>query len=163
MPRPKKCRRIGFVPQITFFRPAGIPMRRLGAVILSIEELEAIRLKDHKNLDQEESAGTMGISRATFQRVLLSAREKIADALINGKAIRFEGGDFEIDRERFRCGWDEDKVESTIKGEIADEELEICFMCHRMGGERKRCRRGHGWRGLPPDDLYHISEDKKRR
>ena len=96
MPRPPKCRRVAFLPGATYFKPAGIPMRVLEEVRLSVEEAEAIRLKDLEGLAQAPSAERMNISRPTFQRVLASARRKIADVLLNGKTIRIEGGNFEI-------------------------------------------------------------------
>jgi predicted DNA-binding protein (UPF0251 family) len=96
MPRPPKCRRVAYLPEATYFKPAGIPLRLLDEVILSVEEAEAIRLKDLEGLEQEQGAEKMNISRPTFQRVLASARQKIADALLNGKAIRIEGGNFEV-------------------------------------------------------------------
>ena len=103
MPRPPKCRRVAFLPNVTYFKPAGIPLRALDEVQLSIEEAEAIRLKDLEGLEQEEGAKRMNISRPTFQRVLASARQKMADALLNGKAIRIEGGNFEMASSRFKC------------------------------------------------------------
>ena len=103
MPRPPKCRRVSFLPQVTYFKPAGVPLRLLGEVVLSLEEAEAIRLKDLEGLEQEEGASRMNISRPTFQRVLSSARQKVADALLYGKAIRIEGGNFEVAWRRFRC------------------------------------------------------------
>jgi predicted DNA-binding protein (UPF0251 family) len=92
MARPPKCRRVEFEPQITYFKPAGIPTYQLQELILNVEELEAIRLKDKEGLEQEECAERMHVSRPTFQRILMSGREKIADAIIEGKAIRIEGG-----------------------------------------------------------------------
>ncbi|MFC1864737.1 DUF134 domain-containing protein [Chloroflexota bacterium] len=103
MSRPFKCRRVAFVPDVTYFKPAGIPLRSLEEVRLSLEEAEALRLKDLEGLEQEQGAEKMNVSRQTFQRVLASARKKIADALLNGKAIRIEGGNFEIAHRRFRC------------------------------------------------------------
>jgi predicted DNA-binding protein (UPF0251 family) len=103
MARPFKCRRVTYLPGVTFFKPAGIPLRSLEEVRLSLEEAEALRLKDLEGLEQEEGAEKMNVSRPTFQRVLASARKKIADALLNGKAIRIEGGNFEIAHSRFRC------------------------------------------------------------
>ena len=154
MPRPTKWRRVGSIPEANYFKPTGIPMRNLEEVSISIEEIEAVRLKDQEGLQQAECAQRMGISRPTFHRVLGSARSKIADALTNGKAIRIEGGDFEIDRRRFRCGWDEDEVESPVDG-IPDEDIRVCFVCHRSGSKLidpltpgtggQRCRRGQGW------------------
>ena len=96
MPRPLKCRRVEFMPGVTYFKPAGIPMRMLEEVMLSLEEAEAVRLKDLEGLEQADGAESMNVSRPTFQRVLASARRKIADALLNGKAIRIEGGNYEM-------------------------------------------------------------------
>ena len=96
MSRPFKCRRVEFLPGVTYFKPAGIPLRTLKEVQISVEEAEAIRLKDMEGLGQEQSAERMNISRPTFQRVLASARQKMADALLNGKAIRIEGGNFKV-------------------------------------------------------------------
>ena len=103
MARPLKCRRVSFFPQAKYFKPAGIPLKNLEEVCLSIEELEAIRLKDLEGLEQEQGAERMNISRPTFQRVLTSARQKIATALLEGKAIRIDGGSFEISACRFKC------------------------------------------------------------
>jgi len=71
-------------------------MRILDEIRLTVEEAEAIRLKDLEALEQEDGAERMNISRPTFQRVLAAGRKKVADALLNGKAIRIEGGNFEI-------------------------------------------------------------------
>jgi uncharacterized protein len=103
MSRPFKCRRVNFVPGVTYFKPAGIPLRILEEIQLTVEELEAIRLKDLESMEQEQGAEKMNISRQTFQRVLAAARQKVADALLNGKAIRIEGGNYEIVNRSFRC------------------------------------------------------------
>jgi uncharacterized protein len=103
MPRPLKCRRIASLPNVTYYKPAGIPLRVLEEVRLSVEEAEAIRLKDIEGLEGEQGAKNMNISRPTFQRILASGRRKVADALLNGKAIRIEGGSFELAFNRFRC------------------------------------------------------------
>lgn len=94
MPRPRRMRLVGRMPQAVYFKPAGVKMRQLNEVILSIEEFEAIRLKDFKNLSQEKCAKKMGISQPTFHRLVLIARKKAADAIINGKALKIEGGNF---------------------------------------------------------------------
>ncbi|OCL25155.1 hypothetical protein U472_12315 [Orenia metallireducens] len=101
MVRPTKKRRVEYLPKVTFFKPAGVPKRSLEEVNLTIEEVEAIRLKDKEELTQEEAAERMEVSRPTFQRVLTTARKKIAEALIEGKAIRFEGGDYRL--AKFKC------------------------------------------------------------
>lgn len=86
--RPRKNRRIRFNPRVTFFKPQGVPMRELEIVELTIEEGEALRLKNQKGLDQTEAAKMMHTSQSTFQRILTSAYKKISLAIIEGKAIK---------------------------------------------------------------------------
>ncbi|MEW6546119.1 MAG: DUF134 domain-containing protein [Bacillota bacterium] len=94
MPRPPIPRFVEHIPEVTYFKPAGIPLRQLEEVELTVDELEAIRLKDMEGLEQEEAAARMGIARTTFRRVLVSGRAKVAEALVQGKAIRIQGGAF---------------------------------------------------------------------
>ena len=89
MPRPYKFRYINFNPRVKYFKPHGVPLFSLKEVQLRSDEVEAIRLKNIEQLDQIEAAKKMKISQSTFQRILKSAYDKIADALINGKAIKF--------------------------------------------------------------------------
>jgi predicted DNA-binding protein (UPF0251 family) len=103
MSRPPKCRRVEFMPEMTYFKPAGIPVVELEEVQLTVEELEAIRLKDLLGLEQEGCAEKMGVSRPTYHRILSSARSKVAEALVEGKAIRVEGGHFQVVMRRFKC------------------------------------------------------------
>jgi len=103
MGRRQLWRKVSAIPPVTFFKPAGIRMAELEEVRLLVEEAEAIRLKDLEGLEQEECAQKMKISRSTFSRILDSARQKVADALLNGKAIRLEGGNSEMATRRFRC------------------------------------------------------------
>jgi predicted DNA-binding protein (UPF0251 family) len=126
--RPPRCRRVSFIPEATFFKPAGIPMRVLEEVSLSVDEAEAIRLKDLEGLEQEEGADKMGISRPTFQRILASARQKVADALLNGKAMRIEGGNFELAIRRFKCA--EDGHEWDIPPDASMAGPPVCPHCH---------------------------------
>lgn len=98
MVRPRLCRRVRFSPDVTYFKPRGVPMRNLQETVLGIEEFEAVRLKDLEGLEQEECARKMNISQPTFHRLITLARKKIADAIINGKAIKIEGGSFRISR-----------------------------------------------------------------
>ncbi len=81
---------IGFRPGVTYFKPRGIPLRFLEEVNLETDELEALRLADFQGLDQVRGAKKMGISQSTFQRVLTSARKKVSQGLVEGKAIRIE-------------------------------------------------------------------------
>lgn len=96
-------RRVSSVPPVNYFKPANIPTASLDEVNLLVEEAEAIRLKDLEGLEQEDCAAKMNVSRTTFSRILDSGRQKVADALLNGKAIRIQGGNFEMAESRFRC------------------------------------------------------------
>jgi predicted DNA-binding protein (UPF0251 family) len=100
MPRPLKCRRIRFEPAVTYFKPAGVPVRELQEIVLTKDELETIRLVDAEGLEQTAAAAKMGISQPTFSRLIEGARRKVAVALIDGKAIKIEGGNFEMIRPR---------------------------------------------------------------
>jgi len=95
MPRPRRIRRIFFQPNITHFVPRGIP-KPAYEEILTYDEIETIRLKDLGNLEQGKAAKKMKISQPTFSRLLDSARKKIANAIINGQAIKIQGGDFKM-------------------------------------------------------------------
>lgn len=90
MPRPLKPRKILFDPNVTYFKPRAVPLSMLQEVELGVDELEAIRLCDLNDCNQIKAAKKMKISQSTFQRVLSSARRKIAEALIEGKAIKIE-------------------------------------------------------------------------
>ena len=96
MPRPRHCRRVGHLPQVNFYKPRGIPLAVLQHITLTVDELEAIHLADLQGLYQEQAAEKMNISRQTFGRILESAHKKIADALVNGKALLIEGGPIEL-------------------------------------------------------------------
>jgi len=96
MPRPRLLRRVCFEPGFTYFKPAGVGIRDLENVVLTVDEFEAIRLKDLECLDQEEVAKRMKISQPTLHRLLISARKKITDAIVKGKAIKIEGGPYKI-------------------------------------------------------------------
>jgi len=96
MPRPRHCRRVGCLPQANFYKPRGIPLAILQHITLTVDELEAIRLADLQALYQEQAAEKMNISRQTLGRILESAHKKIADALVNGKALSIQGGQIEL-------------------------------------------------------------------
>ncbi len=100
MPRPLRMRRVWSKPDITHFKPAGRRLAGLEEVNLTIDELEAIRLKDLENLDQTKAAKKMNISQPTFNRLLDTARKKVAEALVKGRAIRIGGGTYEMVRPR---------------------------------------------------------------
>ena len=94
MPRPRKTRFVSGYPTLTAFIPQGVPIS--GELLLSVEELEAIRLSDFEGLDQEAAANLMEVSRQTYGRILAHARSIVSEALVTGKALRIEGGDYEF-------------------------------------------------------------------
>ncbi len=91
MARPRSCfcETIEYRPSTVYFKPLGVPIRELEEVEVSLEEIEVFRLRHIDKLEQTEAAKKIGTSQSTYQRVLYSAYEKIADALVNGKAIKF--------------------------------------------------------------------------
>jgi hypothetical protein len=96
MPRPRRCRRVWSEPNVTYFKPAGVRIIDLEESILMVDEFEAVRLKDLEGLDEETAAKKMNISQPTFNRLVSSARKKIADAIVHGKAIKIEGGVYKM-------------------------------------------------------------------
>lgn len=129
MARPTKPRHVGFIPGVVFFKPAGVPLRELEVVLLGLEELEALRLKDEEGLDQEECARRMRVSRPTFQRILVSARRKVAMALTHGQAVRVEGS---VQQPDDPMPADDPPIHAVQDG--------ICPHCDPPRGQR---RRGH--------------------
>lgn len=90
--RPKKTRWVKCLPGERCFRPQCRPLNKLEGVYLTLDEFEAIRLSCLEEMKQEDAAKLMKVSRPTFSRIETSAHKKIADALVNIKAIRIEGG-----------------------------------------------------------------------
>ena len=106
------------VPETTFFNPAGVPRDDMRIMVVTVVEVEALRLVDIEGLTQEEAAMEMGVSRRTFWNDLMEARRKVAYALVNGCAIRIAGGTY------------------SIVGEIGEDELGVARP--RRGGGRRR-------------------------
>lgn len=96
MPRPRLRRRVRYWKGVTHFKPAGVMLAELEETVLTIDELEAIRLCDLEEIGQKEAAQKMKISQPTLQRILAAARKKTADALVNSKAIRIQGGEYKM-------------------------------------------------------------------
>jgi predicted DNA-binding protein (UPF0251 family) len=103
MPRPCKCRRVCCNPQANYFKPRGIPVSQLGEIVLAIDEFEAVRLADLEGLYQEDAAKKMNVSRQTFGNIIESAHKKIADAIINARALRIKGGVVKMMQKQFVC------------------------------------------------------------
>jgi predicted DNA-binding protein (UPF0251 family) len=102
MPRRRKPRWVDFQPGITYFKPQGVTLASLKEVDLTLDELEAIRLSDLEGQEQIGAAKKMKVSQSTFQRILKAAHQKIAEALVKGKAIKVEGGEVIMPRGRGR-------------------------------------------------------------
>jgi len=97
MPRPFKCRCVGYGPKSNHFKPAGIPLTDIEEINLTIDEFEAVKLADLNGLYQEDAAKKMHISRQTFGNIIENARRKIADVIINAKSLKIEGGIYKMD------------------------------------------------------------------
>ncbi len=122
MPRPFCKRFVGWQPQVALFKPAGIPAGELEIVVLSLDEVEALRLADLNGQYQEAAADQMKISRATFARIVESARRKVADALVHGKALQIQ----------------------TEPGALPPPAALAPGACHRRGCGCRGHGRGHG-------------------
>jgi predicted DNA-binding protein (UPF0251 family) len=158
--RPIKWRRIEQIPPVQSFVPAD-DKGDTRVNTLKLEEVEALRLKDLEGLEQEECAARMAVSRPTFQRILLKARSKVADSLINGKGIRIEGGNFTLSACPARCldcgaEWRQPNPldpDETVGALICPE----CQSAHVVCGRgrramcRNRCRRGGPFRDISDD------------
>lgn len=105
MSRPKKTRKVLSIPSIAGFRAYGgiASSQKKKPVFLHCEEYEAFRLHDYKKYTQQEAAVYMQVSRPTFTRIYMSAREKIATAFVEGRPITIEGGKFQYDNEWYSC------------------------------------------------------------
>ena len=173
MGRPIKWRRVDRMPSIREFVPSDEADSTIAENTLLIEEYEAIRLKDLAGLEQEACAEQMQISRPTFQRILMNARQKVADSLINGKGIRIAGGNVTRNVCLVRCldcghEWRE-SIEVLARERLAYS----CPICHAnrivcaerepqgngRGGQNRFCLRGC-WRENWNDQLS-IEESER--
>ena len=138
MVRPQKDRRVAFNPAISYFKPRGIPMMQLEEVRLTVDEREAIRLSDLLGMSHEEAGHCMGVSRATFGRIIQSGRKAIADALINGKAINIEGGKYKL---------------------IMEARIFMCRKCDKKWEEPKGTGRPKSCPKCHHDDIHRTAEN----
>ena len=142
MPRPHKCRFVcGPGPLANAFKPAGIPARSLEVVELRLDELEALRLADLEGLYHDAAADQMGISRPTFGRLIASARQKVADALLNSKSLIFKGGQVTMaDVRTFECADCGARFDAPYGTPRPDE----CPSCNSRSFHRAADERGQG-------------------
>ena len=124
MPRPKKCRLISNFPDITIYKPSGVKLTELETVILNFDELEALRFADFDCKKQVEAAEFMNISRSTFGRIIEIARYKVADSILNGKALLIKGGDF--------CHQDLSNNENELINKFLEERRKKCMSCPKF-------------------------------
>lgn len=120
MPRNKKHRKIGCSPTAYYYKPQAIPLFELEEIILEIDELESLRLADYKAYSHEQAAAMMKISRATFGRIVESARKKVAEAILHGKAIKI-GCDIPVEiKKKQRMGHRNCRTKKFCKTRPAD-------------------------------------------
>lgn len=123
MGRPPLKRTIARLPKAAFFKPAGVPARELEQIALGVDEVEALRLVDLEGLSQEEAAADLGVSRQTVGRILEQARRRVADALVNGKAVVIGGGAYAVADVRVcaSCGHSWPVVEASGRIDLSQE------------------------------------------
>ncbi|MFP4403582.1 MAG: DUF134 domain-containing protein [Candidatus Woesearchaeota archaeon] len=131
MVRPRKIKFVNFKPEVTYFKPRAVPLSKLEEVEITMDELETMRLSNIEKINQLEAAEKMNIHQSTFQRTLIRAREKITDALINGKAIKIHGGEYKMPG-RDKIGLNFSKEEYVFKRGFqngAQEGICVCPKC----------------------------------
>ncbi len=94
MARPTKCRRVCNYPHSLEFTPENGEGEE--AVILTVDEFEVIRLIDREKMSQEECAVQLGVGRTTVQKIYETARGKLAEAIVEGRSLKIEGGDYRL-------------------------------------------------------------------
>ncbi|MDF2530479.1 MAG: putative DNA-binding protein [Clostridia bacterium] len=96
MPRPRKWRKVCCLPESNQFGPLNVQIKQEHFITMTVDEYETIRLIDLEGFTQEECANQMNIARTTVQGIYNDARKKLAESLVNGKALRIEGGDYKL-------------------------------------------------------------------
>jgi predicted DNA-binding protein (UPF0251 family) len=125
-------------PVAQFYTPQGVPLGRLRGVTLTLDGLEALRLADAEGLEHEQAAELMGISRSTFSRLLAEARGIVAKALVNGWAIRIEGGNYEFTGEAPSCGRGRRRCRRGRNGGMAPAQRELSSSLDESGVSDER-------------------------
>jgi len=133
------------MPRCGLFKPAGVPCSSLEEIVLTVDEMEAMRLADLEGMYQEQAAQQMNISRQTFGRVIESARRKVAQALCRGQALRIEGGIVEVvTMRKFQC-YECQHVWELPHGTGRPQECPKCASANIHRAEEDR-----GWAGSAP-------------
>ena len=152
MPRPRRHRYIRSSFDYNYFKPCTTCLQDMGEVVLKMEEMESIRLKDYLGMDQREAADHMKVSQPTFHRILTEARRKIGYALVCGKAIRIHGGMYEMattQLRKFQC-YDCKHVWEVVHGTGRPQNCPECksVNIHRAKDDRGYARAGRGRHGM---------------
>jgi predicted DNA-binding protein (UPF0251 family) len=152
MPRPRRHRHIRSSFGYDYFKPCASCLQDTGEVILKMEEMESIRLKDYLGMDQREAADHMNVSQPTFHRILAEARRKIGCALVSGKAIRIHGGTYEMamtQLRRFQC-FDCQHIWEVMHGTGRPQNCPNCqsMNIHRAQDDRGYARARSGRHGM---------------
>ena len=143
MPRRKRHRLVTKEPPVSVYKPAGIPAMELEEILITIDEFEALRLADFEGLSQRDASTAMQISQPTFNRVLSSARHKVASGLVQGFVLRIEGG-------RYRLADGTGILECIDCGASVDMSSEDKSSCHACGSTSLRWLRWE--KGKRPGD-----------
>lgn len=125
MPRKKRDRRLLAPPSIKGLSVYG-PKSRSAQVVLYFEEYEAIKLLDYENMTQEEAAVCMEVSRPTLTRIYESARNKVAQSMVEGKDLIIRGGNFQFDENWYYCNNCQAKFNRLVETE------KTCPVCNSL-------------------------------
>ncbi len=136
MPRRKQFRKVSKEPVISIFKPAGIPAKELDEIFITVDEFEAVRLADFEGLNQREASDTMHVSQPTFNRILTSARKKIAETIVRGIVLRIEGGEYVLpcDIRVFEC----ERCGTTTEAPLGEPRPKTCPQCGSNSLFRKK-------------------------
>lgn len=159
MSRPFKNRKVNGLFNAACYKPNGIPLSVLAGIELRVDELEALRLADLEEMYQEQAAAEMGVSRQTFGNIVKKARKKVADALVNGKALKIVSHGFSYSAALRCCGncglvWRKAVMTQTecpacrsTDSNIPAEAFAADIFFRRGGGRGPGCGRGGRGRG----------------
>lgn len=149
MPRNKIMRMMDNLPLIKGFRPIWMRANYRQAVIMNLEEYEALRLIDYEKQNHEQAAVAMNVSRPTITRIYEDARQKLSTALVEGRSLLIEGGNVSIQGNHWYCEDCSHKFNTPITDDSDGKpcpkcnsnnviNLSNCFMsgCNRC----RRCR-----------------------
>ncbi len=151
VPRPRQHRYIHSSFSFNYFKPCSTCLQDTGEVVLKMEEMESIRLKDYLGMNQQDAADHMKVSQPTFHRILIEARKKIGCALVCGKAIRIHGGTYEMGMNplrKFQCS-DCQHIWEVMHGTGRPRDCPMCksMNLHRVKDENGYTRTEYGRHG----------------